>query len=68
MTEQFKRLLTRAANFFMHPRRPGLHLFVHPVTAALAVDDANAFADCVENQVRLLGDQRALQRQKIGGV
>src|SRR5688500_1543518 len=52
----------------MYPRRPGLHLLIHPVTAPLAVDDADAFADGVEDEVRLLGDQRPLKGKKISRV
>jgi len=50
------------------PRWPALHLLVHPATAPLAVDDADAFADGVENQVGLLGDQGAFEGEKIAGI
>ena len=63
--EQVEGFLTRPADLLMHPRRPGLHLLVHPVTAALAVHDTNAFANRVKDEIGLLRNQRALQRQKI---
>jgi hypothetical protein len=66
--EQLEGFLTRAADLLVYPRRPGLHLLVHPVTAALAVDDADAFADRVEDQVGLLRDQGALERQEIARI
>ena len=66
--EQLEGFLTRAADLLVHPRWPGLHLLVHPVTAALAVDDADAFADRVEDQVGLLGDEGTFEGKEIGGV
>ena len=68
LAEELEGFLARAADLFVHPRRPGLHLLVHPVTAALAVDDADAFADRVEDQVGLLGDQGTFERKEVGGV
>src|SRR5436305_10577275 len=68
MTEQLVCLLARAADLLVYPRRPSLHLLVHPVTAAFAIDDADAFADGVEDQVGLLGDESAFERQEVGGV
>ena len=64
LAEELEGFLTRAADLFVHARRPGLHLLVHPVTAALAVDDADAFADRVEDQIGLLGDERAFSGRK----
>jgi hypothetical protein len=68
VAEQFECFLTRAANLLVYPCRPKLHLLIHPITAALAVDDADTFADGVQDEVRLLGDQRALERKEIGRV
>ena len=66
--EQLECLLTRATNFFVHACRPRLHFFVHPVTAGFAVDDADAFADRVEDELGLLGDQGPFEGEKIAGV
>ena len=69
LAEQLEGFLAGAADLLVHLRRPGLHLLVHPVTAALAVDDADAFADRVEDQVRLLGDRvrvRAGGNRRVG--
>ncbi len=68
LDEQIERFLAGPADLFVNAGGPGLHLFIHPATAPLAVNDANAFADGVEDQVGLLGNHRAFQRQEIGGV
>ena len=68
LAEELERVLAGAADFLVHPRRPRLHLLVHPVAAALAVDDADAFADRVEDQVGLLADERTFEREEVGRV
>ena len=68
LAENLERFLARPADLLMHPRRPRLHLLVHPVAAALAIDDANPFADRVENQIGLLGNQGPLEGKEIGRV
>ena len=55
----------RPADPLVYLARPGLHLLVHPVTAGVAIDDADAFADGVENELGLLGYKRALEWEKI---
>ncbi len=66
--EQIKSFLAGAANFLVHFRRPRLHLLVHPVTARLRIDDANAFADRIENKARLLGNKGTLERKEISRI
>ena len=44
-----------------------IFLFIQ-LAPALAIDNADAFADGVENQAGLLGNQRPFQRKKIGRV
>ena len=66
LAEEAEGFLTRSADFFVDPRGPGLHLLVHPVTAGLIIDDADALADGVEDQVGLLGNKSALERQEVG--
>src|SRR6476619_6954842 len=68
LAEESKCFLARTADFFVYPRRPGLHLLVHPVTAGFIVDDTYPFADRVQDQVGLLGNQCSLEREEIGGV
>ncbi|CAA9433050.1 MAG: hypothetical protein AVDCRST_MAG64-3619, partial [uncultured Phycisphaerae bacterium] len=68
LAEDAVRVLAGAADLLVHPRGPGGHLLVHPVAAALAVDDADALADRVEDQARLLADERALEGEEVGGV
>src|SRR5690606_35763500 len=60
--------LALAADQLIDPRRPGRELLVHPVRPAFAVDDTDAFADRVQDERRLLADQRPLQRQEVFGV
>ncbi len=67
LAEEIEGFLTRAADFFVNPRGPGLHLFVHPVGAAFAIDDADAFADGVEDEIGLLADEGAFEGEEIGG-
>ena len=52
----------------MHPRRPGLHLFVHPITAAFAIDDADPFSKGIKDEAGLLADQGSLEGKEIGGI
>ena len=68
MAEQIKGFLTGAADLFVYPRRPRLHLFIHPVTAGLAVDDADAFADRIEHKVGLLGNKGTFERKEISRI
>src|SRR6185437_16042856 len=68
LAEEAEGFLTGPADLFVNPRGPGLHLLVHPVTAGLVIDNADAFADGVENQVGLLGNKSALERKEVGRV
>ena len=63
-----KRFLTRPAYLLMHARRPREHLFIHPIASAVTVNNTDAFANRVENERRLLADERTFQRQKIIGI
>jgi hypothetical protein len=68
LAEQLEGALAGAADFFVHVRGPRRHPLVHPITAALAVDDADPFADRVEDEVSLLGDEGALEGEEVAGV
>jgi len=67
-TEQLERALAGSADLLVDVRRPRRHPLVHPVTAALPVDDAHALADRVEDQVGLLADEGALEGEEVAGV
>ncbi len=66
--EELEGFLAGAADAFVDVTGPRLHLFVHPVTAGFTVDDAYAFADRVEDELGLLGDQGAFEGKEVAGI
>ena len=66
--EELESFLAGAADAFVYVARPRLHLLVHPVTAGVPVDDADAFADRVQDELGLLGDERTLEGKEVAGV
>ena len=68
LLEEEEGFLAGSADAFVHVAGPLLHLFIHPVTACVAVYDANAFADRVQDELGLLGDQGTFEGEEITGV
>ena len=66
--EELEGFLAGAADAFVYVARPRLHLLVHPVAAGVAVDDADAFADRVEDELGLLGDECPFEGEEVAGV
>jgi hypothetical protein len=66
--EEEEGFLAGAADAFVHVAGPLLHLLVHPVTAGVAIDDADAFADRIQDKLGLLGDERAFEGEEVAGV
>ena len=66
--EKLEGFLTGAADAFVYVARPRLHLLVHPVTAGVPVDDADAFADRVQDELGLLGNKGPFEGEEVAGV
>jgi hypothetical protein len=66
--EELEGFLAGSADALVDVAGPRLHLLVHPITAGVAVDDADALADRVEHELGLLGDQRPLEGEEVAGV
>jgi hypothetical protein len=68
LLENEEGFLAGSADALVNMPGPGGHLLVHPVTAGIAIDNADAFADGIKHKLRLLRHQRAFERQEIAGI
>jgi hypothetical protein len=66
--EELEGFLAGAADAFVYVARPRLHLLVHPVTAGVAVDDADPLPDRVKYKLGLLGDQGPFEGEEVAGI
>jgi hypothetical protein len=66
--EELEGFLAGATDAFVYVAGPLLHLLVHPVTAGVPVDDADAFADRVQDELGLLGNKRPFEGEEVAGV
>ena len=68
LLEELEGFLAGAADPLVYVPGPRLHLLVHPVTAGVPVDDADALADRVQDELGLLGDKGSFEGEEIAGV